>query len=107
MPRYRLSNPEVDVACYDGELVGMVDPVFGKVAKGTCPVWFPAVLEEVESLAGLAVVEGQFIAVKDEGMFFGELGQWLKVEPGSRIIRDHDGLHVVTAEDFLRNYVPA
>ncbi len=108
MPRYRFKSESYDTAVYDGELVGMFDPVFGKVVTGTCPAWFPAVMQEVDTLAMLEVKDGEFIEVANEGMFFGKAGAWVKVEPASRIIHGDDGqVDVVTAAEFVNLFEPA
>lgn len=108
MAKVRLKSPEFDVATYDGQLVGIFDQVSGQVVPGTCPMWFPALTEELETLKMVEVVEGKFVQV-GEDLFHGESGKWRKVEPGSRVLYagDHAPMEIVSALEFLRDYEPA
>lgn len=106
MPTVRLKTEEFQVAVFDGELVGIFDPTFGKVVPRTCPAWMPALTQVVKSLTGLEVVEGGFIGVADQ-MYFGCGGKWVTVEPGARILCDREGkISVVGVEDFYAAYEP-
>jgi hypothetical protein len=109
MPKFRLKSPTFDVAYWDGERVGLVDQVFGKVVPNTGPKWFPAALEEHDSLSMLEVIDGKFITVGGE-LFHGAAGTWRKVEPGSRLLCE-DGMTgpvtTVPAATFLEQFEPA
>lgn len=108
MARVRFKSPEFEVATYDGKLVGIFDAVSGQVVPGTCPAWFPALTEELETLKMVEVVEGKFVQVGEQ-MFHGHDGKWEAVDAGARMLcaAGDSQIVVVSGFEFMRDYEPA
>ncbi|ASE38409.1 hypothetical protein [Brevundimonas vesicularis] len=109
MSKFRKKPVVIDAALFDGELVG--EPVKGtgnpdKVQPGTCPDWFPAVVE-VTTPNGFGWKAGDVCAMGDK-LYIGTLEGTLTASPGDWIIRGVKGeLYPCKPDIFRATYEPA
>lgn len=90
MALYRKKPVVIEAALFDGVLVG--EPRGdGKVEVGTCPPWFPAVVEYNAHPAEGQTVQPGAVRACDDGLLIGTLEGTHLARPGDMIIQGVKG----------------
>ncbi|MGC0225159.1 hypothetical protein [Pseudooceanicola nitratireducens] len=100
--KFRKKPVVIDAALFDGERVGVPDMTGKRVVSGSCPDWFPAVVEEgTHACAGVVKSSG-------EHLYIGTLEGIHRADPGDWIIRGVKGeLYPCKPDIFAATYEPA
>ncbi|MGR3456071.1 hypothetical protein [Pseudooceanicola sp.] len=104
MGRYRKKPVTIEAALFDGDLVGEPDGS-GRVLRGTCPDWFPAVVREVSVPPGATDLRENEVIRHDGSLWIGTLEGAHRAMPGDMLIRGVQGeLYPCKPENFAATY---
>lgn len=105
MTRYIARTDAVEAALYDGQLVGDPDPARpGKVIPGTCPEWFPAVIEEKGphdhdwKPGSICTLGGKIYIATEDATYTVKAGGWFLRGPSGRI-------YTMSSQQFERQFM--